>query len=418
MADPVTAEPEEIRVAPAAVPAGVSDLLRRPHFRRLYLAVATSELGDAFQYIALMWAALVAGGPLGVIAVRLADSIPALVFGFHGGVVADRVPRRRLMVTADLARAVVLVPVAIAGLSGSLPLWALVVAAFLLTTGASYFDPAYGGALPALAGRDGVQAANALVRTSADTLWLGGSAIAAALLTVVPLSAFFALNAGSFVISALLLSGLPALARAVGEHEARPRVREAFTVLRPHPWLTAAVAALGVAVTISAGTWIVGVPQFVRSGLHGGAGQFSLLVVAYALGSICAGALLARRPVRRKARASLLAWCLYLPAYGLIAFAHSLGPALAGALCAGAGQGAAYVLTVSAAQTEIPDTHLGRVTGLISLVHRGAHASGLLLVAPLFALVPARSVFAGAALAIPVVGLGAAAIAARRATQT
>jgi len=415
MADPVTAEPEEIRVAPAAVPAGVSDLLRRPQFRRLYLAVAASELGDAFQYIALMWAALIAGGPLGVIAVRLADSIPAIVFGFHGGVVADRVPRRRLMVTADIARAVVLVPVAIAGLSGSLPLWALVVAAFLLTTGASYFDPAYGGALPALAGRDGVQAANALVRTSADTLWLGGSAVAAALLTVVPLSAFFAINAGSFVISALLLSGLPAFARAVGEHETRPRVREAFTVLRPHPWLRAAVAALGVAVTISAGTWIVGVPQFVRGGLHGGAGQFSLLVVAYALGSICAGAVLARRPVRRKARASLLAWCLYLPAYALIAFAHSLGPALAGALCAGAGQGAAYVLTVSAAQTEIPDTHLGRVTGLISLVHRGAHASGLLLVAPLFALVPARSVFAAAALAIPSVGLGAAAIAARRA---
>jgi MFS family permease len=415
MADPVTAEPEEIRAPPAAVPVGVSDLLRRPHFRRLYLAVAASELGDAFQYIALMWAALVAGGPLGVIAVRLADSIPALVFGFHGGVLADRVPRRRLMVTADLARAAVLVPVAIAGLSGSLPLWALVVAAFLLTTGASYFDPAYGGALPALAGRDGVEAANALVRTSADTLWLGGSAAAAALLTVVPLSAFFAINAGSFAISALLLSGLPAFARAASEHETRPRVREAFTVLRPHPWLTAAVVALGVAVTISAGTWIVGVPQLVREGLNGGAAQFSLLVVAYALGSICAGAILARRPVRRKARASLLAWCLYLPAYALLALAHTLGPALGGAICAGAGQGSAYVLTLSAAQTEIPDTHLGRVTGLISLVHRGAHATGLLLVAPLFAVVAARSVFAGAALAIPLVGLGAAAIAARRA---
>src|SRR5689334_3680609 len=90
MADPVTAEPEEIRAPPVEVPAGVFDLLRRPHFRRLYLAVVASELGDAFQYIALMWAALIAGGPLGVIAVRLADSIPALVFGFHGGVVADR----------------------------------------------------------------------------------------------------------------------------------------------------------------------------------------------------------------------------------------------------------------------------------------------------------------------------------------
>jgi len=416
VADPVTAEPEEVR-APTAPPgaARVLDLLRRRDFRRLYLAVVTSELGDAFQYIALMWAALLAGGPLGVIAVRLADSVPALVFGFHGGLLADRAGRRRLMVTADLVRAATLVPVAIAGLAGSLPLWALVVAAFLLTSGASYFDPAYGAALPALAGRDGVQTANALVRASGDALWLGGSALAAALLTVVPLSTFFALNAASFVISALLLTGLPAFARAVDEGEARPRVREAFTVLRPHPSLAAAAAALGVAVTISAGTWIVGVPQLVRHGLHGGAARFSLLVVAYALGSIGAGAFLARRPVRRKARGSLLAWCAYLPAYALLAFAHSLGPALAGALAAGAGQGSAYVLTLSAAQTAIPDAYLGRVTGLISLVHRGAHATGLLLVSPLFAVVAARSVFAGAALAIPLVGLLSAAVAARAA---
>src|SRR6478672_6438878 len=103
MADPITAEPEEIR-GPAAAPSpGALALLRRPGFRRVYLAVATSELGDAFQYIALMWAALLAGGPLGVIAVRLADSLPALVFGFHGGVLADRAGRRRLMVVADLA---------------------------------------------------------------------------------------------------------------------------------------------------------------------------------------------------------------------------------------------------------------------------------------------------------------------------
>jgi len=413
VADPVTAVPEEAR-DPSPPPAGAFDLLRRPRFRRLYLAVVTSELGDAFQYIALMWAALLAGGPLGVIAVRLADSVPALAFGFHGGLLADRTARRRLMVTADLLRAAVLVPVAVAGLAGSLPLWLLVVAAFLLTTGASYFDPAYGAVLPAIAGREGVQAANALVRSSADGLWLGGSALAAALLAVVPLSTFFALNAVSFVLSALLLSGLPAFARG-GSQEARPRVREAFTVLRPHPWLAAAVAALGLAVTLSAGTWIVGVPQLVRHGLHGGAGRFSLLVMAYALGSIGSGAALARWPVRRKARASLLAWCAYLPAYGLLAFAHSLGPALAGALAAGAGQGAAYVLTISAAQMEIPDDYVGRVTGLVSLVHRGAHATGLLLVSPLFAVVAAKSVFAGAALAIPLVGLLLAAAAARAA---
>ena len=74
------------------------------------------------------------------------------------------------MIAADLFRGAVLIPVAIAGLAGDLPLWGLVLAAFLLTAATSYFDPAYGGALPALAGRDGVQAANALVRASGDAL--------------------------------------------------------------------------------------------------------------------------------------------------------------------------------------------------------------------------------------------------------
>ena len=418
MADPVTAAPEEALPHALEAPApGAFALLRRPGFRRVYLAVVTSQLGDAFQYIALMWAALLAGGPLGVLVVRLADSAPALVFGFHGGLVADRTDRKQLMVVSDLVRAAVLVPVAVAGLAGDLPLWGLVASAIVLTTGASYFEPAYGAALPALAGRERVQAANALVRASADALWLGGSAIAAALLAVVPLSTFFAINAGSFVLSALLLSGLPRFPAATPDGVAAPRVREAFTVLRPHPWLAAAVAALGVAVTISSGTWIVGVPELVRRGLDGGAGRFALLIVAYALGSIGSGALLARRPVARKARVSLVAWCAYLPAYLLLALAHSLGPALAGALVAGAGQGAALVLTMSAAQSEIPDSHLGRVTGLISLVHRGAHATGLLLVSPLFAVAATRSVFVAAAFAIPLVSLTAAALAARAAAR-
>src|ERR671931_496412 len=83
---------------------------RWPWQGRARRAGAASELGDAFQYVALMWFALVAGGPLAVMAVRLADSVPALLFGLHGGLVADRWDRRRLMIASDLFRALVLVP--------------------------------------------------------------------------------------------------------------------------------------------------------------------------------------------------------------------------------------------------------------------------------------------------------------------
>ena len=75
-------------------------LLRRRDFRILFSAAATSELGDSLSYIALMWLALDRGGALGVVAVRLADSLPAFFFGLHGGIAADRWSRRRLMVGA------------------------------------------------------------------------------------------------------------------------------------------------------------------------------------------------------------------------------------------------------------------------------------------------------------------------------
>ncbi|HEX7626035.1 MAG TPA: hypothetical protein VF379_03190, partial [Gaiellaceae bacterium] len=80
MSDPILDAPRELEAAPPPR-SGTLELLRRPDFRRLYLAVAASELGDSLHYIALMWFALDAGGPLGVVAVRLADSIPAIVFG-------------------------------------------------------------------------------------------------------------------------------------------------------------------------------------------------------------------------------------------------------------------------------------------------------------------------------------------------
>jgi MFS-type transporter involved in bile tolerance (Atg22 family) len=416
VADPTTIEPEELLPHESGLPEGALALFRRRDFRRAYLAVALSELGEAFQYIALMWFALVAGGPLGVIAVRLADSVPALLFGLHGGVAADRWDRRRLMIAADLVRGLVLVPVAVAGLTGHLSLIVLVVAAFVLTTAESYFAPAYGALLPALVDRRNVQRANGLVRATADALSVVGWAVAALLLAFLPISAFFAMNAASFFLSAVLIGGVRARSKAQGEAVAeRPRIREGFDLLRATPSLAAAVAVLGIAVTMSSGTWIVGVPELVRSTLRLGAGSFSLIAASYALGSICAGAVLARRPVRRKTRASMLAWLLYLPAYGLFAVAGSIEIALAAGFVAGVAQGGAWVLINSAAQEEVPDHFLGRVTGLVALVHRGAHATGLLLVSPLFAVTDPKAVFAAAAVAIPLAGLAGLVVSARAA---
>lgn len=413
MSDPVLDLPRELEPA-APPPRHAGDLLRCPDFRRVFLAVAASELGDSLHYIALMWFAFDVGGAGGVIAVRLADSIPAILFGLHGGLAADRFSRKRLMVSSDLVRAVVLVPVAVAGIAGSLPLWGLVVASFVLEAATSYFAPAYGAMIPTLVERENVQRANAFVQSAVQTISIGGWAVSAGLLTFMPVSVFFAVNAVSYFVSAGLLSRL----RHGGEHDRHgeaPELRAGIAALRPRPILAAAVAALGVAVTVTAGSWIGGVPKLVSDTLHHGAGGFSIVMVGYALGSIVSGVLLARFPIRRKARASMLAWAMYLPGYGLLALAGSLPLAVAGAFFAATGQSSAVVLVNSAAQEDVPDHLLGRVLGVVSLTHRGAHATGLMLVSPLFLVASAPAVFGGAAVAVPLVGLSALAVATRRA---
>jgi len=387
-------------------------LLRRRDFRLLFCAVATSELGDSLNYIALMWLALDRGGALSVVAVRLADSLPAFVFGLHGGIAADRWSRRRLMVGADLVRCGALVPVAVAGLSGSLPLWGLIVAAFALEGATSYFAPAYGATIPTVVDRENVQQANALVHATAHALAIGGWALAAGLLTVLPVSTFFAVDAATFLVSALLIARLRAGSGRAGA-ESSPRLREGLAALRPRRALWLAVLVFAAAMTVTTGSWIAGVPTFVRDTLHRGPGGFSVVMIGFAVGAIVVGALLARLHVRAKARASMLAWALYLPAYGLIALTSSLPLLVVAAVGTGAGETIAYVLLNSAAQEEVPDAVLGRVLGVISFVHRGAHATGLLLVAPLFAVAATQPLFAAAGCATAAIGLAGAALAVR-----
>jgi hypothetical protein len=86
------------------------------------------------------------------------------------------------------------------------------------------------------------------------------------------------------------------------------------------------------------------VPTLVLDHLHDGAGAFSLVMVGYAAGAIVSGAVLARRPLRRKSFVSL-AWTLYLPAYALIALGGALLTAVTGAFAAARAQSSAQVLS-------------------------------------------------------------------------
>ena len=131
-----------------------------------------------------------------------------------------------------------------------------------------------------------------------------------------------------------LILGLRA-GRGRARHGEPPRLREGIAALRPRRALAAAVVIFGVAMTITTGCWIAGVPTLIRDSLHHGAGGFSVVMIGFAVGAIAVGAVLARMPVRHKARASMLAW-LDLPARVRPARAGgSLPLAVAAAVCTG-----------------------------------------------------------------------------------
>jgi hypothetical protein len=265
--------------------------------------------------------------------------------------------------------------------------------------------------LPALVDRDNVQEANGLLGATTNALSIGGWAAAAGLLAIAPISTFFALNAASFFISAFFISRIARSGAVAIAHLEPPRIREAFEAMRPLPAIAIGTVVIGLAVTVSSGTWIAGVPDLIRVALHRGAGGFSIVMVGYAVGSVAAGAILARFPVSNKARASMLAWIVYLPAYAMFAFATTLPIAIAGAFLSGLGQVGASILLRSAAQEQVADDVLGRVMGVVSLVYRGAHATGLMLISPLFVVVAPRTMFAASAIAIPLFGILGAALA-------
>src|SRR4051812_50210541 len=123
MSDPVLDVPRELEEPTPPPPRRALRLLRRPDFRNLFLAVSASELGDSLHYIALMWFALDVGGPLGVVAVRLAGSIPALRFGGPRGGAPRRLGRQRAVGGGPPGGGGRLVAAGGAGPFGAVPRW-------------------------------------------------------------------------------------------------------------------------------------------------------------------------------------------------------------------------------------------------------------------------------------------------------
>jgi predicted MFS family arabinose efflux permease len=176
-------------------------------FRRLFLAHSVSRAGDAFNTVALVVLVFeLTGSGLGVAGGVMFEIAPVLLLGPLAGLAADRLPRRRMMVTADLLRAAVALALVVT--TGSLAVAYAV--AFGLSAGAVLFNPAAGSLLPEVVGEDDVVTANSAMWTAAVIGQVAIAPVAGAVIAGWGVEVAFAVNAATFAASALLLVGLRA----------------------------------------------------------------------------------------------------------------------------------------------------------------------------------------------------------------
>lgn len=267
-------------------------LLRRPAYRRLWLARTISQIGDVAQFttLALLLIALTGSG-LGVSGAVIAEIVPVLLLAPLAGSVVDRSARVAVMMRSDLARV---------GLAAALVVWhdSAVIAygvAFGLSAGQVFFSPAAQSLLPTVVDDDELVAANSGIWTAAVTAQILVAPVAAVLAVRFGFGVAFAVNAVSFALSAAVLRGLrePERPPRVQVSSSLARAREALGVLGEIPLLRALAVGQFLA-ALSAGATSALLVVLAQDHLGGGE-SFGILVACIGVGAALGPLLLLRR---------------------------------------------------------------------------------------------------------------------------
>lgn len=368
-----------------------SGLWGHPDFVRPWAAATVSTLGSLLSRTALPFAAILVleAGPLQVGLLTAAELAPAFLVGLVAGVWVDRLPRRPVLIGADLGRAALLATVPLAALFGALSLGQLYVVAAAGGVLTVCFDVAYRSYLPTLLDRDELMEGNAKLSASgavAEAVAFGGGGWLVQWLTA-PVAVL--LDALSFLVSALFVSRIAAPEPPPTPTAARlgigREIGEGVRVLAAEPTLRALAASNAV---LNLGYSVIGAVflLYVTRGLGFGPGVLGLIFAVGGVGSLLGAAAAGRVAGWRigVGPAMIAALALVAAGQGLVPLATGAG-ALAVALLVGQQVVADVAATVyevtqvSLRQAITPDRLLGRVTAGTRVLEVGAMLVGSLL---------------------------------------
>lgn len=359
---------------------------------------ALSNLGDGIGKVALpLLAASVTRDPVLIAGLSATAFLPWLLFALLSGALIDRVDRRRAMLAANAARAVIVGALGVLVLLDAASIWLLYVAALLLGTVETIADSAAQALIPAVVGRDGLESANGKLQSVeiVGQTFLGGplGSLTFALFAALP----FLLNSAGFAIAAALLVLLHGRYRPQGAETSAPRLRaqlaEGLRWLRGNALMVRLVGfAAAVALTSELAQALLVLYALQDLGLSEAAfGVFALVGGAGGL----VGAAVAPRLTRVLSRRSVLALAVLGCGLGFGTMSIATDP-VAASLLFGLFAAAVVVVNVILGTLRgalVPEHLFGRVLGVWRTAVWGAIPVGALLGGLLAGWLGTRAVF-------------------------
>jgi MFS family permease len=336
--------------------------LRERNYRLLWIGRSTSQLGDSLSFVALTFAVLGlhgSGTDLGLVLASF--SLPSMVFLLVGGVWADRLPRRAVMVGADLVRALAQGALAVAILSGNASVPLFMVMAFVSGTATSFFQPASTGLVPEVVSPARLQQGNALISLSQSAAFMIGPVVSGILVVLIGPGWVFAIDAASFAISALALVSLRLrLAPRPAHGSFVADLAAGWREVRSRGWLPPSLVAFTF-VNMSFAAFLVLGPV-VMAADYGGAADWGLVVGAIGLGGLIGGASALRWKPARPLIAVFALMALNPLRLGVLSFLPALPIVVVAALIAAAATTLGDTVWHTTLQQQVPARSLSRVS--------------------------------------------------------
>jgi MFS family permease len=385
--------------------------LRHRDFRPLFLGQAVSLIGDAAFVTALGWRTyeLAGAGRLGIVLACQASALLATLL--IGGALADRLPRRRLMIAADLGRLAVVAALAAVEASGHLSFELLVLFATLVGLGDGLFYPAFGGMTPLLVDEASLASANALIGVARWSAVLAGPVLAGFVYGPAGATAVWVADACSFLVSAVLV--YRTRPRTIEAAKPEGTLREIVAGARyvaTVPWLWVTISLFAGVLMLQLAPQQVLLPKLVDVEFGRGIESFALLSMLFGAGTV-AGALLYGQLQPRRRRGVLTYTVFIVNSLATVGIGLAPWFELAGMLSAlrGVCVGLGVAIWETMLMELVPANLLSRVVSLDyfgsfglmpvglalwavlagvaapgTLIAAGAAASALLLAVPLF----------------------------------